>query len=405
MTRDRYRHLGLLDNPFPRVPTVDTTSVDVRMNGSIYNDEVFSEQLSALRTRLERHDNVIYAQNTKFVAGVGKSALIAREWRRLQSLAPETTVFIRCGRKTEASTVDGACNAIVDRLTRQGAAWKAFCSILIRYVSEATNPLIEQGIVDNLVARYPQAPRTIAPRSLLLWDVRGAIESISDWVQSVAPRVWQDGLRVFLTMMFSYPTRFAEEYLKKAKRKEVMAFVTIVELIRLGNVGYLYVFLNQFEELFHGRAPKEVLELSSSMRQMLEASTNLATFVVTLHPSAAMQIRSADAQSLTTIAPVDDRHVVDMPNIQPSQAIAIAETYLSCFRADTPAEATAAPFTEECVRAISESSDGNIREILQTMHHCIEAAVDHGVSEIDTKFFQDQYREITGRVSEQDLEL
>src|SRR6266851_768658 len=99
MATDRYSTISLADNPFPSVATVDPASRDVRMNGSIYDEEIFSDQIAALRQRLDRRENMVYAQNTKFVVGVGKSALITREWRRLQADADETTVFVRCGRK------------------------------------------------------------------------------------------------------------------------------------------------------------------------------------------------------------------------------------------------------------------------------------------------------------------
>ena len=80
---NRYSNLALTDNPFPLAGTVDPTSPDIRMNGTIYNEEIVSAQLAALRNRLDKKENLIYVQNTKFSLGVGKSALITREWRRL----------------------------------------------------------------------------------------------------------------------------------------------------------------------------------------------------------------------------------------------------------------------------------------------------------------------------------
>src|SRR4030095_623139 len=104
--------------------------------------------------------------------------------------------------------------------------------------------------------------------------------------------------------MLSEPAKFTEAYSRKARRKEVPSFRTIVELLRISGLGYLYVFLDQFEELFHGRRAKDVLALALGMRQVLEACAGLATFVVTLHPSAAMGLRSLDGRNLTAIAPV-----------------------------------------------------------------------------------------------------
>ncbi len=59
MTVSRYAVLQLTDNPFPRIPTVNPTSPDIRMNGAIYNDEIVRDQIAALRQRLERRENLI----------------------------------------------------------------------------------------------------------------------------------------------------------------------------------------------------------------------------------------------------------------------------------------------------------------------------------------------------------
>lgn len=406
MATDGYGSLGLTDNPFPKIATVDPGSRDSRTNGSIYDEEIVTIQIAALRQRLERRENMVYAQNTKFVAGVGKSALITREWRRLQETLPETTVFVRCGRGTQASTVNGACSAIVDALVRNGALWKAFCGGLLKYVREASRPVLERGVVDNLIALHPTPPRTLSARALMLWDVKAAVDSIGRWFEAESPRVRPDIARGFLDCMLSEPAKFAELYAKRAKRQEVTSFISIVELLTIGGVGYLYVFLDQFEELFHGRGKRELHELASSMRQILEASSGMATFVVTLHPGAAMNLTSIDGQTLTTIAPLDDRHVVDLPNMSAAQAVHLAQTYLAPFRlAEIETVALSAPFEDSCIESISRSWDGNIRQVLQTLHYSVEAALEHGAERIDDGFLQQYHREITGRVSEQDLEL
>jgi hypothetical protein len=406
MANQRYAALGLSDNPFPPVPTVDPTSRDIRMNGFIYDDEIFRSQLAALRQRIDRRENLIYAQNTKFVAGVGKSALIASEWRRLQHDAPETTVYVRCGRRSQADTIDSACNAIVDAWFRSGVFWKSLCAILLQYCREAAKPTLERGVVDNLIATNPRQPRSVPARALMLWDVRATVDAVTIWLEEVNPRIWSDVSSLFLATMLSEPPKFPDLYRKKVRKREVTGFITMLEIVKTADVGYPYIFLDQFEELFHGRGKKELHELVSSMRQILEACAGSATFVVTLHPSAAMTLRSADGQSLMTIAPLDDRRVVDLPNIGAEQSIHLVATYLSHFRLDSTSHVrSVAPFEESCIELVCRERDGNAREILQTMYYCIEVAVDQGASVIDVPFFHMHHREITGKISDQDLEL
>lgn len=406
MAVSRYASLGLRDNPFPHVPTVDPTSSDTRMNGSIYNEELFCGQIAALRQRLDRRENLIYAENTRFALGVGKSALITREWRRLREQSPEATVYVRCGHKTQANTVDGACNAIVDAWYRNGALWKALCGLLLKYGREADAPVLNRGVIDNLIALHPKPPRVLSARALMLWDVSGAVGTIARWLEEIAPRVSHDVAVVFLSTMLSKPGKFSEAYARKAKRREVTAFVSILEILQVGGLGHIYIFLDQFEELIHGRGRKELLGLASSMRQILEACPDSATFVVTLHPNAVMALNTPEGQSLTTIAPLDQRRVVDLPNITPPQAVRLAETYLRHFRLDgAECNASTAPFDDDCIELISSERDGNIRQILQTLHYCVAAAVEHGVARIDTEFYRRHHRDITGKVSPQELEL
>jgi len=406
MVVDRYGVLGLTDNPFPQVATVDPTSPNIRTNGSIYNEEIVRDQIEALRQRLERRENLIYAQNTKFTYGVGKSALIAREWRRLQEQSPESTVYMRCGRGMLASSVDGVCNTIVEAWLKNGALWKAFCGVLKKYVSQSRNSDLDRGTVDTLVSMHQKMPTTVSARALMLWDTRGVVENLASWLEGISSRIQHDIAIDYLTCMLSTPRKFGESYPKKAKRREVTAFITVSDLLRIGDVGHLYIFLDQFEELFHGRGKRELAELASGMRQILESCSDHATFVVTLHPSAAMQLRSADSQSLTTIAPVDDRHVVDLPNITPTDAVRLAQTYIDRFRIPGAEKSSGSePLDEECVKRIAVDRDGNLRDILQTLYACVEEAVENGVSRIDSQFFEDHYRHITGKVSKKDEEL
>lgn len=406
MTTGRYASLSLTDNPFPSVPTMDPSSSDIRMNGSIYDEDISGPQLAALRQKLDRRENLIYAQNTKFVTGVGKSALIAQEWRRLQRDSLASTAYIRCGRKTQADTVDGACSTIIDTWCQTGVLWKAFCGILTRYCKEALRSQIDRGIVDTLIANHPTQPRSLSPRALMIYDIHAIVDAILAWLEDTAPRLWSDIAKVYLTTMLSAPPNFPELYKKRVKKREVTGFLTMVDLILLGGVPYPYIFLDQFEDLFHGRGKKELHDLASSMRQILEVCSGRITFVVTLHPSASMGLSSMDSQSLTTIAPLDGRHVVELPNIEPKQAVHLAATYLSRFRASAPASGDAlAPFNAQCVEQICGERDGNIRQILQTLYYCIEVAVDAGSSLIDSAFLQSHHREITGKVSDKELEL
>ena len=407
MTESRYHHLGLVANPFPSLPTVDPASHDARMNGSIYNAEIVSEQLASLHRLIRRRENLIYAQNTRFVVGVGKSALIIHEWRLLSSDPSATSVYVRCGPKLQANSVDTACNAIIDALFRRSVFWRVVCGILRMHTREVDKAVIDRGVIEALAATNPEQPRTVRLSAYMLWDIDSKIGAISNWLEGQSGRMERDIVALFLTDMLSQPAKFQADYPKKARRREVLAFVTMLELMRVGGVEYLYIFLDQFETLFLGQGKKTVIELAESMREILLASTGFATFVVTLHPSAAMQLTSVDGQSLTTIAPLDTQRVVELPNISARQAVELARTYLSQFRSmGASREESSAPFEDVFIETVAEDPcDGNIRLLLQVLYRAVEVAAEQGVTSIDQAFLAQHYEEITGRVSEEDVDL
>ena len=76
----------LKGNPFPQMAIIDPYSSDLRINGAIFNEEVFREEVADLRRKIDSKVNMIYITGGGWERGVGKSALMVQEWKRLASI-------------------------------------------------------------------------------------------------------------------------------------------------------------------------------------------------------------------------------------------------------------------------------------------------------------------------------
>ena len=90
-----YSDYHLSDNPFPTTPVLEPTDSDIRINGTIYNPDIMGDEIRSLHSKIRRRPPLIYIENSDFVRGVGKSALIVQQWRQLQQDPTLTSVYLR----------------------------------------------------------------------------------------------------------------------------------------------------------------------------------------------------------------------------------------------------------------------------------------------------------------------
>jgi hypothetical protein len=171
----------------------------------------------------------------------------------------------------------------------------------------------------------------------------------------------------------------------------------VYRLLELGGYVYHYLFFDQFEDVVHGLSGQSLITFNTEMRRLIEASIGHATMVVSLHPGAHATLDTAEGGDITSIAPLDERHVVTVWPLNKDEASLLARTYLDHFRlADPPAALY--PFTTEAIEQICDTYKGNVRACLQAFNYAIEKGVDEGFSKIDGDFIAKHHADITGRV-------
>lgn len=400
-----YSPYYLTDNPFPTSSSLNLTHSDKRFNGSIFNEQIFEEELAGLNKRLRRRMNLIYCQNTsEFVRGVGKSAIIAHAWRMLhESDGHVTVVYIR---STKKHTPAALSKQVISEWHREGFLWSVLTQSLEGYVEAAPSPEITpEGV--KLLAQKKWPVDRVDLRAFLCYNPSRLMNSLTDWACTERNALSPEIAGCFFESYLSSPPDFLAAYpkvLRKFKWDEIGMLRAGLELMDLGGFEYHYLFFDQFEDAIHGLRGNDLMAFSSEMRRLLEAGIGRMSIIVTLHPGAVTTLEAPEGQEFVTLAPLDGRHRVDVEPLNPSDAQALAVTYLEEFRSQPPPEPLF-PLTPEAVKGIYEVAEGNIREILTGFSLCIEEGIDAGYPLITLEFLHSKYDEITGRISPERIGL
>lgn len=254
-----YREYYLSDNPFPTTPVLDPSSDDNRINGTIFNADIMAKEIRSFRGKIRRRPPLIYVENSDFVRGVGKSALIVQQWRQLQKQEGVTSIYIRSEQKFKS--VDFAAR-FISQWHRDGHLWPAVLNSLTAYVEENPHGEITLAGAAVFADTFRQLP--LRPISLLNFNVFNPDQLISD-LAVWAHRGVGEGLPLELAHTFfkSYltdPRTFPDAYprvLRKHKWDNITMIAAVYHLLTLGGYEYHYLFLDQFEDVVHGLSDRK----------------------------------------------------------------------------------------------------------------------------------------------------
>jgi len=396
-----YREYHLSDNPFPVTPILDPSSADNRINGGIYNPDIMAEEIRSFQSKIRRRPPLIYIENSDFVRGVGKSALIVQQWRQLQKHGGVTSIYVRSEKKLKPA--DFAAR-LISRWHQDGYLWSAVLHALAAYVKENPRGEITPVGAERFAETFPHLPLRVV--SLSYFNVFNADQLITD-LAAWAHRQVGDGLPLELAYVFfqrclTDPRTFPDAYpgvLRKHKWDDITMLAAVYRLLKLGGYEFHYIFFDQFEDIVHGLSGKSLITFNTEMRRLIEASIGQATLIVTLHPGATNTLSSDEGGDIRSIAPLDQRHVVSVWPLTKEEASQLAQTYLDHFRLpELPPPNALYPFSTGAIEEICSTFKGNIRACLQAFNYAIEKGIDEGYSVIDGDFLVKHHADITGRV-------
>ena len=396
-----YSKYFLSDSPFPSAAVVDPRSDNVRINGTIFNEKIFREEIELLRQKIGSRTNMIYVAGLKFDKGIGKSALIAHEWRRLTTAQNATSIYVRCKPREDRGDF---CRAIVMEWHRLGHLWLAFRKILLQYADEKRSLRLSKESVETLFNVYKAPPETL-PLTLYTHIARPSSLSkeLVNWLSDKLS-VNKEPTSIVVDTYLTHPSSLVDK-LAKARFDEIDMLNDILSLLSFSGFEKHYFFLDQMEDAIMATSTTKLREFCVAMRRMLEVCMNKATIVVTLHPDSEMKLDTENAKDLIGLAPLDLTHRVDVMSMEAGSKLAVdlSLDYLCHFRTSEPPSLTF-PFTPEVMRYICYLKDGNIRAILQQLHECIKFGAISGTQLIDMEFILKHPRETLGvLINEQQL--
>jgi hypothetical protein len=396
MTED-YVTYSLKENPFPQVATVDPNKADIRVNGTIFTEEILSEEVSALRDKIEKRTAMIYVAGLKFDKGIGKSALIVNEWRKLSTVPHTTSVLVRCNPKDKPTDL---ALAIVTKWHEQNYLWEVTRRLLSKFAIERNDVRLSPESIETMFNAYPRPPERL-PLTLYthVATPERLSKTIAGWVSSLGNRLNPLFLEQFFSLYLTKPAELPERIAKFKTRglDQIGVYANLLEMLFQGGFKDNFVFLDQLEDAIMPFPAGRIGEFCLDMKRMLEAGIGRVVTVVTLHPDSEMKLDTQAAQHLLKIAPLDSAHRVDVLALEVTgnETLALAADYMNHFRTGMPGYPTW-PLQPDVIRYVSFLKDGNMRGTLQQLHECLKFAASNGNPEVTLDYVLEHHEGTLG---------
>jgi hypothetical protein len=390
----------LKENPFPETPVIDPLSSDMRLNGEIFNEHIFQNEIDNLKKKTQQGINVIYLAGIQFDRGIGKSALMINHMRRLTNLPETACAYVRCCEKEKPRD---AVRKVIEQWHLCGYLWETFKKAFTAYAKAKNDILLTPDSVESLFKSNQNIPEKL-PLSLYTHtrDTSKVKRSFSLWI-SENYKVNSPSMEILAADYLTLPQNFTDSI----KSKTVDIFALYETLSRFLNAfGYKksYIFLDQFEDMIMGTSKSSINKLALEMKSFIRTSSGYATLFVTLHPNSEMSLRVPAAQDMTGLAPLDAVHRIDVMvlDTKGNSAISLAEEYFKCFRTEGAiVPYSTYPFEPEVLEFICYLNRGLIRGFLEQLHNSLDYGANNELKEITFQFAKEHPLEIFGKEIDQ----
>ncbi len=393
-----YGSYYLRDNPFPETAVIDPSSPDIRLNGSIFHEGIFSREIEALRKKTDQGVTVVYIAGFKFVRGTGKSALMINHLMRMREISGSTCVYVSCRKEDRPRDI---ARRAVEQWHSAGYLWESFKRAFVEFSEGQSDPLLAPDAVRELFKAFPKAPdRLPLSRYTHSRDHGKIANAFASWasnkVKTSAP-----SLVVLADSYLSAPSEFCESI----KGKSIDSIALYEGCSRfLASFGYNrhYVFFDQFEDMIMGTTKAGMGKFALDMKGIVRASSGAVSIFVTLHPDSENRLRLQTAQDMTGVAPLDTVHRIDVMILDTKghSSIPLAEEYFKHFRVgDSPYPTY--PVEPELLEFMCYLERGLIRRFLQLLHNALAFGIGNGYPELTMEYARTHSTDILGKEVDQ----
>jgi hypothetical protein len=131
------------------------------------------------------------------------------------------------------------------------------------------------------------------------------------------------------------------------------------------------------------------------MRRVVEVCAGKATLIVTLHPESEKILEQRGGEHLTGLAGLDERHKLNIKEIEMNEAVDIALSYLNYFRLpNSKPKNELHPLQDKTIKYVQHIRGGVPRDILQTLFTIVEEGINARVANLDLDFVKKNHRRI-----------
>lgn len=396
--KERYCPYALKDNPFPQMAIIDPYSIDVRTNGMIFNREVFREEIEDLRQKIDSRTNLVYITGGGWERGIGKSALMVQEWKRLTGQPNITSVYVKV--RPRSGPID-FCDDIVLKWHEGSFLWEALKKLLLKYAEESPSPKVDINDIRAFESTYPTITDEIRFGLFsFLYKAETVISDVTGWACGQSPLLKEKILKAFLENYLTKPSRFLNEWLRATRAKgtdKIECLRSILEVLRASGFSYHYFFIDQFEETIEPLRGASLSVFSTEMSSLLRTCAGYATVIVTLHPMAEQALGQPEGKHVISLASLDKRHKIDINTMSPPEGVKLCLSYMNLFRRGKP-ENPLYPFEEDAVRYLTYLANGVPRPFLESMNRAIEVGILKDNASLTLDFVVQYHEDITGKV-------
>ncbi|MCE9653231.1 MAG: hypothetical protein K8Q89_09320 [Nitrosarchaeum sp.] len=345
----------LTDIPFRETGHIDTSLMDVRLNGKIFSKDGFEPTFDKLLSLISKDKSVCYLRSHKETRGTGKSTLLAAVYWHLKDESSKeylpTWVTVH-----DYRTVTHLFSRILDTFVTNGVFTK-----IHEKLEEVTVDSISSLLSKKISSPSPSVIDAVAkilsvPDGQLAWKYQNIRRSI--------PFVSPFEIFSYIMMMYS----------EIDSRK-------------------IIVFIDQFEEYVQfQRQSRKLPQLAEDLKDIYRMCSQLQnmTFVLTLHPVSESDFESAGKELLHTYGNISE-NAADLEEITNKQLVSVAVKYLKYYRApNAPNDIEKYhPFTKEAIDYIAEKSHLNCRTMIRLLHNALMEAREEGQLKLSLEFIKD----------------
>ena len=389
-----YSKYNLSDNPFPETAVIDPLSEDVRVNGGIFHEGIFSKEIENLRRKTEQGVNVIYLSGIEFDRGIGKSALMIHHMQSLKGGAGSTCVYVRCGEKDKPRD---AARKVVEQWHCCSDLWESFKVAFTEFSRSQGDSLLAPDAVEKLFIDFPKLPNRLPlSRYTHTRDSRKIADAFASWLASRI-KTGTRSLAVFARDYLSEPAEFLES-IRGRSVDPIDLYEACIKFLGSFGYGRHYVFLDQFEDMVMGTSKASMGKFALEMKSIIRASAGNVIIFVTLHPNSETSLKIPAAQDMTGVAPLDAVHRIDVMilDTKGDSAIGLAGEYFRHFREGDAPYATY-PVEPELLDFMCYMNRGLIRGFLQQLHNALDYGVGNGWPELTFEYAREHSLDVLGR--------